>query len=198
MRIRTPLQMLLAGLTTISLLLTQDAVASSASEKLTEHPGYFAFDELESLMSDSTSIEINLHGPLLRLVAAATRRDDPEFSEVIANLEAVRVRIAPVEDLDLPKIRAGLERASGWLEENHWQTIFRSRDTNEDISIYLREAAGEISGIAVLAIDMDGEAALINVVGRMNIDQIGRLGQALDLPQLSQPQEPEAKKDPKP
>ena len=173
-----------------ALLIAFGASAGWAQDKLEDQPGYLPFEELDILGREALSIEINLGGPLLKLVAGATREDEPEFSQLIANLDAVRVRVAPLEDLDLEQVRAGLARATGWLEERGWQAIVRAREDDEEIYIYLLEQGDEIAGMAILAIEEGDEAAVINIVGKMDLSQLERLGEALDIPQLSRPPEP--------
>ena len=83
-------------------VLAAAATAAGQEQKtLRQHPGYFPVEDLDLLEREALSIEINLHGAMLRLVAAATRKAEPEFSNLIADPEAVRVRIAPLAKLDL-------------------------------------------------------------------------------------------------
>ena len=177
----------LAAFATLAIL---TASAGWAQEKLEDQPGYLPFEELDILGSDEFSVEINLAGPLLKLVAGATRKAEPEFSQLIAGLDAVRVRVAPLEDLDLEEVRGGIARATGWLEERGWQTIVRAREDDEEIYIYLLESEGVIAGLAILAIEAGDEAVVINIVGKIDLSQLELLGEALDIPQLSRPPEP--------
>ncbi|MEM7356049.1 MAG: DUF4252 domain-containing protein [Acidobacteriota bacterium] len=171
----------------VACLVASPSTWAEATDPLSDNPGYFPLEELDVLSSEALSIEINLHGAMLKLIAAATRSEEPEFSEIIANLDAVRVRIAPVEDVDPSKVRAGLGRARGWLEKRGWSTMVRTREGDDELHIYLRQVDGDIAGIAIMAIEAGGEAALINIVGKLDLSQLGRLGETLDIPQLSKP-----------
>ena len=160
------------------------APAGFAQTPLDELPGYFPLEDLGILGEDELRVEINLMRPLLRLVAAGVRADEPEFAELLADLDAVRVRVASLEDLDVREVRGNLARAAGWLEDHGWQTTVRMHEDDEDLYIYLREVDGEIAGLAILALEAGGEAAVINIVGRMEPSQLERLGETLDIPQL--------------
>ncbi len=181
----------------IALLVALCASAGWAQEPaLSELPGYFPFEELGILERDELSLEINLAKPLLRLVAAATRGAEPEFADLVASLDGVRVRIAPAGDVDLERARKATAAGAGWLEEKGWQVVVRAREDGEETSIYTREQGGEIAGMAVMVIEEAGDVAIINIVGRMDLAQLEKLGAALDIPQLGQPAEPEKPKPP--
>ncbi len=169
----------------IPLLLALSAPAAWAQQQaLSELPGYFPFEELDILDRDELSLEINLGKPLLRLVAAATRGAEPDFAALIDSLDAVRVRVAPAEDVDLDRARKATAGAADWLESQGWQVVVRAREDDEETAIYTRELDGEIAGMAVLVIEEGGEVAVINIVGRMDLAQLEKLGEALDIPQL--------------
>ena len=165
-----------------ALLVVWVAPAAWAQQPLSQLPGYFPFEELDILARDELSLEINLSKPLLRLVAAATRNEEPEFSALIASLDAVRVRLASAEDVDLERTRKAIAGAAGWLEDKGWQVMIHTREDDEEIFIYTRELDGEIAGMAILVIEEEGEVAVINIVGRMDLAQLEKLGEAFDLP----------------
>ena len=168
-----------------------------AQDSREAHPGYFPLEELGILTRDQLSVEINLKRPMLRLVAAFTRGEEPAFAALIANLELVSVRVAELEELDAAKVRDNIGRAAGWLDDNGWDVIVRMREDDEETYIYSREDDGEIAGLAILAIDVaGGEVAVINIVGKIDWSQLEKLGEALDIPQLSQPAIRNDKKDP--
>ncbi len=180
-------------LPTVVTVLTLFLCASAAGaqpQALRELPGYFPFEELDILARDELSVEINLSKPLLRLVAAATRKTEPEFAALIDSLDAVRVRVAPSGDVDLERARAAVGAASRWLEGKGWQVVIRTREDGEETFIYTREIAGEIAGMAVLVIEQAGDVAVINIVGRMDLAQLEKLGEAFDIPLFSLPAEP--------
>ena len=168
-----------------ALLISLQTSAARAEQPLSELPGYFPLEELAILGRDELSTEINLKKPLLKLVAAATRKSEPEFSQLVASLDAIRVWIAEPEDVDLDQVRARIGKAAKWLEAHDWQVVIRTRDEGEEVYIYLRELESGIAGMAILAIGNDNEVALINIVGAMDLTQLERLGEFFDLPQLS-------------
>lgn len=147
--------------------------------------GALSFQEMDLFPRDKLSVEINLEGPLLRMVAEATRGDDPEFAKLMTGLKAIHVQVFPLKDNGgAAPLRPKIDRAVRWLEDRGWQSTVRVREREEETYIYVKLVDGQVVGLTVLAIDSNNEAALINIVGKLDPAQIGRLGRGLDLPQL--------------
>lgn len=154
-----------------------------APQKLADQPGYLPLAELGLFSPNDATVEINLEGALLRMVAGATREEDPGFSSVIANLHAIQVRVFPVAAAAQESFKGKVDRAARWLEGHGWLSTLRVKDNGEEAYIYLKESNGKIDGLTLLAVDAS-EATVINIVGRIDPDQIGRLGQTLHMRQL--------------
>ena len=168
-----------------SLLILLLAAPSLRAGQPPEPAGAVPFDELALFPRDKLSVEINLDGPILRMVAAATSKEDPEFAKLMAGLKAIRVQVFPVKDAGgAGPLRPKIDRAVRWLEDHGWRSTVRVRDKGEETYIYLKEADGQIVGLTVLALDPADAAALINIVGKLDPAEIGRLGRDLDIPQL--------------
>ena len=154
------------------------------AQPLEEHPGYFPIDELQFLSPDDLSVEINLRGAMLRLIGKVAADDDPEFAQVMNNLEAIRVQIAPTDRLQGDAIRKGLDNGVAMLENMGWYRMVLTRDEGEEVHIYGREDEGDLQGLTVLAIE-DEEVIVLNLVGRIDPDQLGSLMSGLDLPEVT-------------
>ena len=89
-----------------------------------------------------------------------------------------------MDQLAAEEVRQGLDRGLKMLESMHWQRMVLTRDEGEEVHIYGRELDGDLQGLAVLAIE-DDEVILINLVGRIDPDQLGRLMVGLDLPEVT-------------
>jgi Domain of unknown function (DUF4252) len=180
-------------LTLLGLLLA--ATAAFAGPPPADPPGSIPFDELGIFPREKLSVEINLGPPLLRLVAAATGKEDPEFSRLINNLREIRVQVFPVTAGDEGSARTRIGRAVSWLEDHGWAATVKVREKDEETFIYLKEADGNIQGLTLLSFQPGAEAVVINIVGRIDPAQLGRLGQELDLPGMHKV--PAGKKDDK-
>src|SRR5215213_1719458 len=166
------------------LLLFLTGTAGWTQQKLSDQPGYVSIEELEIFPREDLSVEINLEGAILRMVAEATRGDDPAFAEVMRNLKAIQVRVFPLAGAKEDVVRGKVDRAVRWLEDHGWSSMVRVREKGSESYIYLKKSGEEIVGLTILAIEAGDEAAMINIVGRIDPAEIGRLGQSLDIPQL--------------
>lgn len=162
-------------------------------------PGALSFRDLDLFPRDKLSVEIHLEGSLLHMIANATSKDDPEFASLMTNLKAIHVEVFPLKDHGAAEpLRAKIDRAVRWLEDHGWHSTVRVRDKGEETYIYLKETDGQIVGLAILSVEPGEEAALINVVGKLDPAQIGRLGRNLNIPQLQKVpggKKPEATRD---
>ncbi len=158
--------------------------AAAAEPRIEDLPGYLPFAELAILPHQDLKVEINLEGALLDMIASASG-DDPEMAKLMSGLKSIRVQIATLKEGNAASIHARLDQTAAWLDQHGWKTIVKARDKgDEEDFIYVREAGGAIVGLTVLTFQPGGEAAVINIVGRLDPAQIGRLGRGLHLPQL--------------
>lgn len=163
------------------LLLALAAPAAWAQKGAALQPGAFPLEELGLFPRDKLSVEINLEGALLRMISEATKQSDPGFSSLIAGLRSIQVQAFPVEGVDGTQGKNGIGRAIRWLEDKGWKPTVKVREKGEETYIYMQETDGKIMGLTVLSMDAT-EAVVINVVGRIDPAEIGRIGQRLNLP----------------
>jgi hypothetical protein len=171
---------------TLATVLLVLAASAAWGQKLTDQPGYLPLEQLDLFPQDKLSVEINIQGALLSLIAAAAKQEDPEFSSLMAGLKAVTVQAIPLKGMDEGTVRTKIGRTVRWLEDRGWTSMMRVRDKGEETYIYLREVDGKIAGLTLLTLEPGDEAVVINIVGRIDPAQLGRLSRSLDLPQLKQ------------
>ena len=160
------------------------AALAASAQKLTDEPGYVPFAELGLFPRESLSVEINLGGGLIKLVAAATRKDDPELSSLLAGLKNIQLQVLPLTEKEPAALKAKVDRAVRWLEGKGWTAVVKVREGSEETFIYLKQIGDQIVGLTVLSFSPGDEAALINIVGRIDPEQLSRIGEGLDLEPL--------------
>jgi hypothetical protein len=158
-------------------------LAVSAALAQPPPPGLVPLDELNLFPRDQLSVEVNLAGGMLHLIAAAAK-DDPDFSGVVAGLQSINVQVFPLKGIKAETIKPKIDHAVRWLEDRGWKANVRVRDQGQETFIYMKEQDGRIVGLTVLTFKPGDEAAVINIAGRIDPAQIGRLGRTLNLPQL--------------
>lgn len=172
------------GLVVVLAVLLPGAGGAAAQQSPESHPGYFPLDELGIVDPDASSVDINLQGAMLRLVGAAVLQEEPELAELVSQMQAMRVLVAPVDDLDPEKTRAALARGVSSLEEQGWQRVVRVKEDDEQVHVYLKEIEGRIEGLTLFVFEPHDEMTLINIAGRIDVDLLGALSQAFDVPTL--------------
>lgn len=157
------------------------AASAAQAQNLAAQPGYVPLDKLDLFPQEKLSTEINIEGALLSLIAAGTKQAEPEFSSLIAGLKAINVQVFPLKDVDESPLRTRISRAVRWLEDRGWKSTLRVKEQGEETYIYLKETGGKIDGLTLLSLSPGDEAVVINIVGRIDPAQIGRLAQHFDV-----------------
>lgn len=167
------------------------APAWSADPVLSKLPGYVdgsAFVELAG--ADAVSIEISLHGALLR----ALSKFDPEVAPSIRGLESIHAVIIDLEVGQTTPGRASVSPAKwaeaigameGRLRTAGWERMARMRERESDVQILVLNDAEVIRGLVVLVLDRaEGKLVFTNVAGVLDMAALQKLGERLDLPGL--------------
>ncbi len=173
----------------VAILFTALAIAAggaTAAQPVTQHPGYFPIETLGLLSPSAIEVDVDLTGPMLRMVSGVLEGDADEraFAALVSRLERIRVQVGAIEgNAGLADTRRRLEEAATRLEGEGWQRMVLVRNGDELVSVYVRGDDQRIDGITVLA--LDDELALVNLVGAIDPRELGRLLADLDeLPAL--------------
>jgi hypothetical protein len=156
----------------------------SPSDELARHPGYVDLRAVESWFDTRATIQVDISGSLLSLVAQSTKESDAEFSQMIDELKAIQVRGYPMAGIDAQEITRRTDRLAQQLEREGWHRVLYVRDGSEVARIYVRPDETQIAGLTVLAVDPSDETVVVNVVGPMHPEELQRLGTRLDIESL--------------
>ena len=175
----------------LALLLFAAAVGPTsawASPPLEKQPGYIDFSSL-GLFDDpepEASIEIYLKDPLLDLVAAATRFEDKELADMLEALYLIRVQAyqkAEGQDLDTSYDYERIAERLKALTLPGWERVVQVRERDERMQFYVRSEDEAIVGLLVL-VGSPREFVFINIVGLLDLAQVGRIGRKFDIAPL--------------
>lgn len=170
------------------LLAALTAALAPAAEVLAQRPEDTGFPfELPAIFSEeNVTVEINIPRFLLGMLAKATEGETEDgFSEVIAGLQEIKVRIAEVEEGLPDNALDEIRDAAGSLDRQGWYPLMRVREDEESFYIYLWQEGDSVSGVLVLFAEPN-EAGLIHIRGTVDPEELGRLGASLDLPGLTE------------
>ena len=160
------------------------AASGLAQTAVDNQPGFFPIEQLELFTPDSLNVDIDLQGPMLRLIAGAMAGaqdvEDRQFAALMAKLGRIRVRVGSLDGHDMAEVKKLVMGAADRLAASGWQRILFAREEGELVSVFVRGDEQRFQGITVLAVDGPDEIALINIVGDIDPSQLGRLLGDLD------------------
>ncbi len=158
----------------------------SAQDNLDDDPGYIDFAGMEDRFNAEPEFQVNIKGQLLTLVAEASREDDPEFAELLLRLRAIQVRSFPMRASQIRAMEMHSEDIGDELEDEGWDTVVRLRDYGQYVDVYALEDPNFILGLMMMVVDAEqNETVLINIVGDIAADELGRIGSKFDIAPLS-------------
>ena len=155
-------------------------------EEIRKHPGYVNFAEIEIPQDAEESVEVYVRGPLLKLVARATREEDPALYDLLSKLLLVSVNTFSLDNTIAEDLKPKIVRIESDLAQQNWEKVARVKEQEDLTNVYMKLDGEKIVGLVVMAIEGDGtqEAVFVNIVGEIDMDAIGKLGRKFDIPTL--------------
>lgn len=163
------------------------APAAGQDADLRSEPGYLDLASIDGWFDQEPWLEVNVKGALLNLVTEASRGEDPELSTLLERLKAIEVRGYPLTPEQFDDIGRRTGELARHLEERGWDTIVRVREREERVNIYMKMNGDAIAGLVVMVLEPDDEegAVFVNIVGEIDPEQIGKIGQKFNIDPLS-------------
>jgi hypothetical protein len=167
-------------------LMATVAVASAAQENLADLPGYFEFDPAAVFGEGASSFEIRLEGPLLSMMANATKNKEPDLAELLNNLKLVRVHIAPMATGDSDSVAANMNSLIERLETSGWSRVMKMRepDGRQALDAFMKMKGEKVEGFTLFVLgggdalgsgEHGPEGVFINIVGEIDPEKLGAL-----------------------
>ena len=162
------------------------ATGAAWAQELEDDPGYVDLDQFEGWFDEEPSIIVNIKGALLRLVAEASRYEDPELADLLYKLKAVQVRGFDLSYADFRGVERRTRAFAKTLDARGWDTVVLVRDDDDEhVHVHVRVDDGVIAGMMVMVVSTDDdESVFLNIVGEINPEQIGRIGRKFDIDPL--------------
>lgn len=152
--------------------------------ELQGRPGYVDFAALGVDPPGELALGVSLSGPILRLVAEATRSEEPGFAELIDKLRGVFAKIYEVPVGDRASVDRLARATVRGLERRGWHTVIELHEDGGSSYLQVRTAGELIQGLAVVFVEADGTAGFVNVVGEITPEDVGRIGRTFDIEAL--------------
>ncbi len=149
-------------------------------------PGYVDFGNLSEFLNSDNVTEVNIEGYLLKMVGNATKENDPELSKLLNGLKLVKVYSFNVKGKNHKEVLEKITKLDNRLDGDNWNRIVKVKSPDENTSVYIKTNGDQsnILGLVVTSLNDDGEAAFVNIVGKINLDAISKLGSKFNIPTL--------------
>lgn len=137
--------------------------------------GYYPIEEMGIFSEGDLEVDIDLSGAMLRVAAGAMENRDENIAELVANLERVRVQVGAPSGVDAATVAQKMADAQAALGSAGWRKILSVEESDEQVYLYALESAGNIAGLTVFVNEGSEEVVVVNIVGDINPETLGRL-----------------------
>ncbi len=137
--------------------------------------GYYPIEEMGIFAEGDLEVDVDLSGAMLRVAAGAMENQDERLAELVASLERVRVQVGNPSGVDAATVAQTMAAAQATLQGAGWQKILSVEENDEQVYLYALESAGNISGLTVFVNEGGEEVVIVNIVGDINPETLGRL-----------------------
>ena len=182
-----------AGLFLTVLLLMAATAFPQDNTDYSKYPGYVDFGNISKFMTGDRVTEINLDANLLKMLSKMGGERDQDFKEVIGGLKLIRVNSFGLDAANENEVRSKVGAIDKELMNKNWKRIIMVKEKGEYTNVYVLPSSDyeNFLGLCVTNIDQRGkrdkgspEATFVNIVGNINMSQLGKLGDKFDIPGL--------------
>ena len=137
--------------------------------------GYFPIEDLGLFSEGDLEVDVDLSGAMLRVAAGAMENQDESLAELVANLERVRLQVGASINVDAETASRKIADVCSTLEGSGWQKILSVEEGAEQVYLFAIESAGNIAGLTALVNEGGEEIVVVNIVGDIEPETLGRL-----------------------
>lgn len=132
-------------------------------------------------------VEVNIGKPLMSMAAKIVQGSEKEVADVLRGLERIRVNVVGLDDENRADVEKRVEEVRKQLNTDGWEPIVTVKDKGDDVGVFLKTRGEEaVEGIVVTVLEGKGkgQAVLINIVGNIQPEKLGAIGEKLDIKPL--------------
>lgn len=155
-----------------------------------KEPGYFDFGDITSLKDGEMVTEIYLEEPLLKMIAKMGESQNEGIGQMIETLKLVKVNEFMVEKRNYGKFEDSFSSMHKELQTKKWNRIIKIKHADTFANVYVKGgSADDFVGLVIVAMDKQGKAVLVNIVGKIDLETIGKLSEQFDFPDVNKMKE---------
>ena len=167
-------------------LITICPLVSYGEDDLEKDPAYLAVDKVLDLKTIHPAVNVNLPRFLLKDLATGFDggTNDPlagtgiDLPDLIKDVKLIRVVVIEAKDSNRSALDKGMKTLKGTLESK-WTQIVTVPEENVGVYAMGDPSGDSMAGLAVLVYN-DGDAVIVNVVGRVSIGKLIKIASRSD------------------
>ena len=151
-----------------------------------KEPGYYDWGNLASLKSGDMLTEVYLEEPLLKMVAKMGDTKNEGLGDMIGSLKLVKVNEFMVDRRNFGKLEDSFNALNKDLHSKNWVRIIKAKHGDSNVNVYVKNGTNdEFVGLLLAISDKDGKVTLVNIVGKIDMDTIGKLSEHFHFPDVN-------------
>lgn len=168
----------------VALLLLSSAVYAQEAD-YSKEPGFVDFGDVSAFENEDTFVEVILNERLLRMVSKLSKHEDEELANLISGLKLIKVNALTITKENKKLVDEKIKSVEKQLKSKNWEKIVMAKSKGDKALVYVKaDKDDNLVGLAVTAYEESGEVAFVNVVGKIDLESIGRLSEKFDIPSL--------------
>ena len=170
----------------LAVLLFAFTASAQDDSQYKNEPGYVDFGSLTSFYTGDDITEVFLDHHLLKMMSKMSGKDDPEMKNLLTGLKLVRVYSFQVPEKTIHNLKDRIGEIDNKLLDKKWYRIIKVKEKNEYTNVYLKSSGDDVNvqGLAVVSLGDNGEASFVNIVGEINMDNLGMLSDKFNIPMM--------------
>ena len=145
-----------------------------------KQPGYVDLSKIEIPGNAGKVTEISLGPALLRLAAGISENSDKTLSKSLSGIFSIQVKSFEVDSKEAKKIRPIMAEIEKKLNRENWESLVRVKEEDELTIISIKHEKNKVVGLLVMSLKPGDEASFVNIVGNIDLKNIGKLGMGLN------------------
>jgi hypothetical protein len=183
-----------AGLFLIFLMLAASNAFPQEKTDYSKYPGYVDFGNISKYMTGDNVKEVNLDSNLLNMLSKMGGEKDTSFKSVVSGLKLIRVNSFGVNASNENEVKDVIASVDKSLMSKNWERIVKVKENGEYTNVYVLPSSDyeNFLGLCVTSIDAKkkkdkegAEATFVNIVGNINMSQLGKLGDKFNFPSMN-------------
>ena len=193
-----------AGIFLMFMMLIASNAYPQEKTDYSKYAGYVDFGNISKYMTGDNVKEVNLDANLLNMLSKMGGEKDTSFKSVVSGLKLIRVNSFGVNAANENQIKDLIASVDKSLMSKNWQRIVKVKENGEYTNVYVLPSSDyeNFLGLCVTSIDSKkkndkeaAEATFVNIVGNINMSQLGKLGDKFNFPAMNKMMKEKKEKD---